>query len=84
MLMWEAWKLDVETWLWIGWIVYFAALEAITLWQGQHQELTRHLRPLFQSMDLSYMIAVALWLWLGKHFLFDGLWVKEGWPWLAG
>lgn len=82
-MSWEPWKLDLTTWLWIGWLVYFAVLETVTLMQGKDQELTTHLRPVFQSMDLAYLAAVALWLWLGKHFLVDGLWLAEGWPFMG-
>lgn len=83
-MSWEPWKLDLTTWLWIAWLVYFAVLESVTLMQGRDQELTTHLRPVFQSMDLAYLLAVGLWLWLGKHFLIDGLWLAEGWPFLGG
>lgn len=80
-MSWESWRLDIWTWLWIGWMVYFVVLEATTLALGNRNELTAHLRPVFQSMDLAYAMAVAAYLWLGKHFLLDGLWVREGWPW---
>lgn len=82
-MAWDSWKLDLTTWLWIAWMLYFAVLEAVTLAQGRDQELTAHLRPVFQSMDLAYLIAVGVWLWLGKHFLVDGLWLPEGWPFLG-
>lgn len=82
-MSWEPWKLDWTTWAWIIWIAYFVVLETVTLVQGKNQELTSHLRPIFQSMDLAYLLGWATVFWLAKHFLIDGLWVAEGWPFMG-
>jgi hypothetical protein len=74
---WDAWKFDIFTWVWIVWIAQFAIWEAYTLIFHNGQELTAHLRPVFQSYDPIYFLAVGLWLWLGWHFLIDGLWVHR-------
>jgi predicted signal transduction protein with EAL and GGDEF domain len=82
-MSWDSWALDRTTILWIIWMVYFVVLETVTLLQGDKQELTAHLRPVFQSMDLVYFVGIGTWLWVGKHFLLDGLWVTVGWPFLG-
>jgi hypothetical protein len=57
-------------------MVFFFAWETYSLSMHPGQELTAHLRPMFQSNDLSWFIAAGLWVWLGWHFLVDGLFVR--------
>ncbi|AYY11622.1 hypothetical protein EF847_01640 [Actinobacteria bacterium YIM 96077] len=77
MTSWSSWRLDHLTWGWILWILFFVVWETYTLWKHPGQELTAHLRPLFQTQDLAYFLAVGLYLWLGWHFLVDGLWINN-------
>ena len=78
----ESWRLDHYTWGWIVWIVFFAVFEAYCLWRSPGTaELTAHLRPVFQAgggLSPIYFLAVGLWMWLGVHFLVDGLLVNKG------
>lgn len=66
---WRAWDLDWLTWSWIVWIVAFVVLESVALVQGQGEELTAHLRPVFLTHPLLWFMAAGAWLWLGVHFL---------------
>lgn len=73
MVNWSAWKLDGWTVAWLAWIVFFFALETWTLAARSHNELTAHLRPLIQSAPPVWFIGLGLWLWLGLHFLIQGM-----------
>lgn len=78
---WTAWRPDFFTWAWVAWIAAFAVLETWALWQGRGQELTAHLRPLFQgggALSPLWFIGLGVWIWLGLHFLVDGLFVNRG------
>lgn len=75
--MWDSWKLDAFTWGWIIWIAYFAIWETYTLVWHRGEELTAHLRPVFQTYDIVYFLVVGLYLWIGFHFLVDGLWLHR-------
>ena len=75
--MWRSWNWDIHTALWVFWMIQFAVYETYTLIWFRGQELTAHLRPVFQTFDLVYFLAVGLWLWLGWHFLIDGLWSHQ-------
>jgi hypothetical protein len=72
---WTAWRLDGWTVMWVLWIVAFFALETVTLVLRSHNELTAHLRPLFQLDPLTWFLAAGVWLWLGYHFLVQGVFV---------
>ncbi len=74
---WSAWQLDHITWGWIAWMIFFFGWETYSLVFHKGNELTAHLRPVFQTYDLIYFLAVGLWLWIGWHFLVDGLWTHE-------
>lgn len=71
--MWDAWKLDGWTWAWIAWIVAFFVLETWTLAARSHNELTAHLRPVFQYAPPVWFVGIGVWLWLGVHFLVQGV-----------
>lgn len=74
MTRWTAWQWDGPTALWSAWIAWFFLQEAIALWTPLPLDtLTAHLRPVFQAVDLAWFITFAVWLWLGKHFLLDGI-----------
>lgn len=70
---WSAWRWDWFTALWTLWIVAFFALETYTLAIRSHNELTAHLRPVIQFAPPVWFIALGLWLWLGFHFLVQGM-----------
>lgn len=80
-MSWEAWKLDHWTWGWIVWIAFFAIWEAYCLLtRPGTAELTAHLRPLFQGGGLLgplWFVGLGIWIWLGLHFLVDGLLVNR-------
>lgn len=65
------WSLDVWTWGWIVWILFFVGWETATLLSNNNQELTEHLRPVFLSAPPVYFLTMGLWLWLGWHFLIE-------------
>lgn len=75
---WAAWKWDHLTLGWVVWLAFFALWETYALTFHKGDELTAHLRPVFQSVDLAWFIAAGLWLWLGKHFLVDGVFLSAG------
>ena len=66
---WSAWRLDLFTWGWIVWILFFFVWESAALYARTGQELTEHLRPVFASQPVVWFLAVGLWLWLGVHLL---------------
>jgi hypothetical protein len=70
---WAAWRWDHLTLGWVAWILFFAGWEAYSLIWFKGNELTAHLRPVFQSVDLAWFLALGLWIWVGKHFLVDGV-----------
>lgn len=70
---WSAWRWDGWTSAWVVWIVVFFGLETWTLVVRSHNELTAHLRPLIQAAPPAYFIGLGLWLWLGFHFLVQGV-----------
>ncbi len=74
---WEAWKLDAITWTWIAWMLFGLLFEIFVLVFFRGQELTAHLRPVFQTSDLAYFTALGFWLGIGYHFLVSGLWIKQ-------
>lgn len=67
------WTWDAWTALWSLWIVAFFVLETWTLANRSHNELTAHLRPVVQFAPPVWFIFVGLWLWLGFHFLVQGM-----------
>lgn len=69
MSAWRAWDLDWLTWSWIAWMAAFVVLETVALVQGDGEELTAHLRPVFLGHPLTWFLALGTWLWLGAHFL---------------
>lgn len=73
MVDWAAWKMDGWTISWAVWIVFFFVLETWTLVNHSHNELTAHLRPVIQSAPPIYFIGFGLWLWMGTHFLVQGV-----------
>jgi len=75
MSTWEAWTTwDTPTILWLGWIVWFFALESWAIFTGLPQHtLTWHLRPFLLNHPLTWFMAFGLWLWLGIHFLAPSL-----------
>ncbi len=71
---WAAWRLDPATWAWIVWIAWFAAWETWAIISpGPMDTATAHLRPLFAEHPLTWFLAFGLWLWLGFHFLIEGV-----------
>lgn len=68
-MTWRAWVWDWETATWVAWLAVFVVLESYTLWRGQGQELTAHVRPLFLEHPLTWWLAFGAWVWLGLHFL---------------
>lgn len=66
---WESWNLDLFTWGWIIWIVYFAVLETVGIAMNKQHSLTDHLQPLFAMDPITWFIGMGIWLWLGYHFL---------------
>lgn len=70
---WSAWKFDPWTIAWSLWILFFFVLETWTLVNRSHNELTAHLRPVIQFAPPVWFIALGLWLWLGLHFLVQGM-----------
>lgn len=71
-MKWGAWDLDLSTWLWLAWMLWFAVQETIEL-AARNEPLTAHLRPVFQADPITWFIGVGIWLWLGHHFLLEGL-----------
>lgn len=70
---WDAWRLDLLTWLWIGWGVQFIVYETIALRWYPGQELTAHLRPIFLAAPVTWYLLFGLWLWIGPHLLAPAL-----------
>lgn len=68
-----AWDLDLSTVLWLLWMAWFFVQEAVEL-VFKHEPLTAHLRPVFQADPFTWFIGVGIWLWLGYHFLVQGIW----------
>lgn len=66
---WDAWRLDLFTWLWVAWFGFFVVVETLALMSGNQQELTAHLRPLFINHSLLWFVALGIWGWLGVHLL---------------
>jgi len=64
-----AWRLDVQTWGWIVWMLFFLAWETYTLRWHPGQELTAHARAVFLSFPVVWWVAFGLWLWFGVHML---------------
>lgn len=77
---WKAWQLTHVTVGWAVWIAFFIGWETYALWRHRGQELTAHLRPMFQEHPLMWWLTFGLWKWLGWHFLVEGVLVKPGWP----
>lgn len=80
-MTWAAWGRDPFTWLWVFWIAFFVALETVTLIWFRGQELTAHIRPVFQAggaLSPAWYLGLGLWIWLGVHFLVDGLFLNRG------
>lgn len=74
MTSWSAWHLDPPTWAWIVWIAWFFLVETWALiTPAPLDTLTAHLRPLFVSHPLTWYLALGLWLWIGQHFLVEGV-----------
>jgi hypothetical protein len=73
LMAWSAWDLDHLTWGWIAWIVFFVGWETYSLVVHPGQELTAHLRPLFNAAPVTWFLAFGLWLWIGIHFLSPAL-----------
>lgn len=73
-MMWRAWQLDAPTWLWIGWLTYFVALEAWAVVSEQPvHTLTYHLRPVFLSVPWTWWAGVGLWAAFGVHIFAPAL-----------
>lgn len=70
---WSAWRIDPWTIAWAAWIICFFVLETWTLVNRSHNELTAHLRPVIQFAPPVWFIGLGLWLWLGLHFLVQGM-----------
>lgn len=68
---WTAWNLDVFTWGWIVWMLFFVVWETAGIIVGPENTLTWHLRPLFVNQPLTWFMAFGLWLWIGFHFLLE-------------
>ncbi len=66
---WAPWGLDVWTWGWIVFIVFFFVWEVLSGLYGGAQQLTHHLRPVFLSVPFVWFVALGVWLWLGIHLL---------------
>lgn len=70
---WTAWDLDVWTWGWIAWLVFFPVWETLSgkyaNLEGDFEMLTNHLRPIFLNVPVVWWISLGLWLWLGVHLL---------------
>lgn len=67
------WALDWQTIGWIVFIVFFIVWEAVTGYAGPNQQLTHHLREVFDIAPVTWWIATGLWLWMGPHFLAPSL-----------
>lgn len=81
MTGWEAWTWDWPTALWAQWIVQFAMLETwALLYAPTLHPLTAHLRPIFQADPLTWFLALGAWLWIGFHFLVQGVFLPPGPP----
>lgn len=68
-MSWSAWELDHLTWGWILWILFFAVWETYSLVFHPGEELTAHLRPVFNEHPLTWWLAFGAWVWLFFHFL---------------
>lgn len=79
MSVWRAWDWDWTTAAWVAWMAAFVVLETVTLAQGKGEELTAHLRPVFNQHLLVYLLAWAATVWLQVHFLLPALerWVTS-------
>jgi len=66
---WSTWMSGGWRWFWVAWFAAFVIAETITLWRYPGQELTAHIRPLFNSHPLTWYLLLGLWLWMGIHFL---------------
>ncbi|MGH3441991.1 MAG: hypothetical protein ACRDUY_08090 [Nitriliruptorales bacterium] len=66
---WQAWDLDLVTWLWLAWIAAFVALEAYGV--ARAEALTDHIRPLVRSGSLPWFLTSGFIAWLGYHFLIE-------------
>ena len=68
---WDAWRLDIFTWGWIVWMVFFVVWETFGIITGVNNTLTYHLRPLFRYASLLWFLGVGLWVWMGFHFFLE-------------
>lgn len=74
--VWTAWRLDPHTVAWSIWIVWFAVWETWAIVTPQPADtLTAHLRPIFAEHPLAWFLTLGLWLWVGFHFLVEGVFV---------
>lgn len=74
MSSWLAWRLDPITWAWIFWIAWFLVFETwAILTPAPLDTLTAHLRPVFANHPLAWFLTFGLWLWVGFHFLVEGV-----------
>lgn len=76
---WSVWKPTWSTIGWIAWLAFFIVWETVTLYYGEKDALTNHLRPVFLNHPLTWFVALGLWLWIGVHFLAPALerWLIE-------
>ncbi len=75
--MWSAWDWDAATAAWLGWLAWFIAFESWALWSPTPGDtLTAHLRPFIVQQSLTWCLAFGLWLWIGFHFLVEGVFLK--------
>lgn len=73
---WQAWHWDTPTLLWTLWLAWFLVQETVALYTPLPVDtLTAHLRPALVGHPLTWFLALGLWLWLGWHFLVEGVFV---------
>lgn len=75
-MTWAAWYWDWQTALWSAWLLWFFVLESVALWTPAPLDTaTAHLRPIFQLHPLAWFLTMGVWLWLGFHFLIEGVFI---------
>lgn len=72
-MSWNAWKLDLDTWGWIAFILFFAIWETFTGIRGNRNQLTHHFREMIDVAPITWWLGFGVWLWMGPHFLFPAL-----------
>lgn len=76
MTTWQAWQADAATVAWSVWLAWFVVVETWAILTPVPMDtLTAHLRPWFAAHPLLWFLALGLWLWVGFHFLVEGVFI---------